>query len=71
MSAAQVVAMVEQLPVEEQREVFEQLRDRFEDELNPEEAALIDARLQDHLEHPEDVVSLETVMARLEAKYGA
>jgi hypothetical protein len=71
MSAAQVMARVEQVPVEEQREVFEQLRDRFEDELNPEEDALIDARLQDHLDHPEDVVSLETVMARLEAKYGA
>jgi putative addiction module component (TIGR02574 family) len=70
MSAAQVLAQLEKLPFEEQREVFEQLRDRFDDELSPGEAELIDRRLQDHLDHPEDVIPFETLKARLDAKYG-
>ncbi len=70
MSAAQVLKQLEKLPFEEQREVFEQLRDKFDDGLLPGEAELIDRRLQDHLDHPEDIVSLETIKARLDAKYG-
>jgi len=70
MSAAQVLAQLEKLPFEEQREVFEQLRDKFDDELSPGEAELIDRRLQDHLDHPEDVIPFETLKARLDAKYG-
>jgi uncharacterized membrane protein len=61
---------LEKLPFEEQREVFEQLRERFDDELAPGEAELIDRRLQDHLDHPEDVIPFEIVKARLDAKYG-
>jgi len=38
-------------------------------ELTPGEAELIDRRLQDHLENPNDVVSLEEVKAKLDAKY--
>ena len=70
MSAAQVLNLLEQLPVAEQREVFEQLREKFDDELAPGEAELIDRRLQDHLDHPEDVIPFETVKAQLDAKYG-
>jgi uncharacterized membrane protein len=70
MSASQVLDLLEKLPVEEQREVFEQLRDKFDDNLAPGEAELIDRRLQDHLDHPDDIVSLEAVMAKLDAKYG-
>jgi len=70
MSSAQVLDLLEKLPVEEQREVFEQLREKFDDELAPGEAELIDRRLQDHLNHPEDVIPFETVKARLDAKYG-
>ena len=70
MSSAQVLYLLEKLPVAEQREVFEQLREKFDDELAPGEAELIDRRLQDHLDHPEDVIPFETVKARLNAKYG-
>jgi len=38
-------------------------------ELTPGEAELIDRRLQDHLSNPEDIISLEEVKARLDAKY--
>ena len=70
MSSAQVLDLLDKLPVAEQREVFEQLREKFDDELAPGEAELIDRRLQDHLDHPEDVIPFETVKARLDAKYG-
>jgi hypothetical protein len=70
MSTAQVLDLLEKLPFEEQREVFEQLRDKFDDKLAPGEAELIDRRLQDELDHPDDVVSLETLKAKLDAKYG-
>jgi putative addiction module component (TIGR02574 family) len=38
-------------------------------ELTPGEAELIDRRLQEHLDHPDDVVSLEELKAKLDAKY--
>lgn len=38
-------------------------------ELTPGEAELIDRRLQDHFDNPNDVVSWEEVKARLDAKY--
>jgi putative addiction module component (TIGR02574 family) len=38
-------------------------------ELTPGEAELIDRRLQDHLQNPDDVISLEEVKAKLDAKY--
>jgi putative addiction module component (TIGR02574 family) len=37
-------------------------------ELTPGEAALIDSRLQDHLDHPNEVVPLEEVLAKPDAK---
>jgi putative addiction module component (TIGR02574 family) len=36
--------------------------------LTPGEAEFIDCRLQDHLDNPDDVVSLEDVGAKLDAK---
>jgi putative addiction module component (TIGR02574 family) len=38
-------------------------------ELTPGEAELIDRRLQDHLQNPDDVISLEEVKVKLDAKY--
>jgi hypothetical protein len=52
MSAAQVLEQINQLPFEEQREVFEQLRDKFEDELTPEQIAELERRAEDALKHP-------------------
>lgn len=70
MSSAQVLELLDKLPVEEQREVFEQLRDKFDEALAPGEAELIDRRLEEHRAHPEDVIPLETLRARLDAKFG-
>jgi hypothetical protein len=41
----------------------------FDDGLAPGEAELIDLRLLDQLDHPDGVVSLETMMANLDAKH--
>jgi putative addiction module component (TIGR02574 family) len=38
-------------------------------ELTPGEAELIDRRVQEHLDNPNDVVSWEEVKASLDAKY--
>ena len=38
-------------------------------ELTSGEAELIDRRLQDHLDNPDDVVSWEEVKAKLDSKY--
>jgi hypothetical protein len=38
-------------------------------ELTPGEAGLIDRRLQDHLDNPDDVVSWDEVKTKLQAKY--
>lgn len=60
------------LPLAEQIELCRNLWDEIVEshELTPGEAELITRRLQDHRDHPDDVVSLEEVKARLDAKYG-
>jgi putative addiction module component (TIGR02574 family) len=59
------------LPLAERIDLCRNLRDEIlkSKELTPGEAELIDARLQDHLDNPDDVVSLEEVRAKLDAKY--
>jgi len=59
------------LPLAEQIELCRNLWNGIvgSHELTPGEAELIDRRLQDHLESPEDVASLEEVKAKLDAKY--
>ena len=65
MSAAQaqVLEQLERLPFEEQREVFEQLRDKFGDELTPEQIAELDRRAEDALKHPGRGTPIEEVSA--------
>jgi len=68
MSAAQVLEQIEQLPVAEQREVFEQLRDKFDefdDELTPEQIAELDRRAEDALQHPGRGTPVEEVSAEI------
>ncbi len=65
MSATQVMEQVEKLPFEEQREVFEQLRDKFEDEPTPEQLAEFDRRAEELRKHPERGIPWETVQAEL------
>ena len=38
-------------------------------ELTPGEAELIDRRMKDHLDHPDDVVPWKEVKEKLDAKY--
>jgi putative addiction module component (TIGR02574 family) len=72
MSATEILEQIEHLPRTEQQQVAEKILEKygaFDDELIPGEAELIDRRLQDHLQNPDDVVSLEEVKAKLDAKY--
>ena len=59
------------LPLAEQIELCRKLWDSIlgSKELTPGEAELIDRRLRDHLDNPDDVVSWEEVKARLDSKY--
>jgi putative addiction module component (TIGR02574 family) len=65
MSAAQVLEQVDKLPFEEQREVFEQLREKFDDELTPEQIAELERRAEEMRQHPERGIPWETVQAEL------
>ena len=59
------------LPLAEQIELCRNLWEGIagSHELTPGEAELIDRRLQDHRDNPDDVVSLAEVKAKLDAKY--
>ena len=70
MSATQVLEQIEKLPFEEQREVFEQLRDKFDDELTPEQIAELERRAADARAHPERGIPWETLRAEMFARYG-
>jgi len=71
MSSEMVLKEARALPLAEQIELCRNLWDEITEskELTPGEAELIDRRLQDHLAHPDDVVSWEEVRAKLDAKY--
>jgi putative addiction module component (TIGR02574 family) len=64
MSAAQVLEQIEKLPYEEQLEVFELLRDKF-DEVMPEQIAELDRRAEDALKHPGRGTPVEEVSAEI------
>ena len=65
MSATQVMEQVEKLPFEEQRAVFEQLREKFDDEPTSEQLAEFDRRAEELRQHPERGIPWETVQAEL------
>ena len=69
MSAAQVLEQVDRLPFEEQREVFERLREKFDDELTPEQMAELDRRAERALAHPERCRPLDDVVADIEKRF--
>jgi len=71
MSSQMLFKEARALPLAEQIELCRNLWDGIVEskELTPGEAELIDRRLQDHLENPDDVVSWEEVKAKLDAKY--
>lgn len=71
MSSEMVLKEARALPFAEQMELCRNLWNDIvhSHELSPGEAKLIDRRLQEYLDHPDDVVSLADVKARLDAKY--
>ena len=71
MGSEYVLKEARALPLAEQIELCRNLWDGIvgSKELTPGEAELIDSRLREHLDNPNDVVSLEEVKARLDAKY--
>lgn len=69
MSATQVLEQLDKLPFEEQREVFEQLREKFEGELSPEQIAELERRSADARAHPERGIPWETLRAELYSRY--
>ena len=71
MSSEMVFKEARALPLAEQIELCRHLWDGIvgSQELTPGEAELIDRRLQDHLKNPDDVISLEEVKVKLDAKY--
>jgi len=68
MSATQVLEQVEKLSFEEQREVFEQLREKFDDELTPEQIAELERRAEDALKNPGRGKPVEQVFAEIEKR---
>ena len=69
MSATQVLEQIHKLPIEEQREVFEQLCDEFEDRLTSEQIAELDRRAERALAHPERCRPLDDVVADIEKRF--
>jgi hypothetical protein len=60
---------LEKLPFEAQREVFEQLRDKFDHALTPDQIAELDCRAERALAHPERCRPLDDVFADIEKRY--
>ncbi len=71
MSAAEILEQIEHLPPAERQVVAEKVLEKYGpfDDLLPGEVELIASRLQDHRQNPDDVVSLDEVKAKLDAKY--
>jgi len=71
MSSEMVFREARALPLVERIELCRNLWEDIVEskELTSGEAELIDRRLQDHLDNPDDVVSWEEVKAKLDSKY--
>ena len=68
MSAAEIIEQVRRLSPEEQREVFERLRDELEDfdkDLTPEQSAELDRRAENALRNPGRGTPVEQVHAEV------
>ena len=71
MSAAQVLEQIDKLPFEEQCEVFEQLRDKFDDRPTPEQVAEFDRRGDELRRNPANGIPWEQVRAELKERIKA
>jgi putative addiction module component (TIGR02574 family) len=71
MSATEILEQIRRLPLEEQREVAERIRDEFgefDDELTPEQIAELDRRAEDALKHPGRGTPIEEVSAEIKQR---
>lgn len=68
MSAAQVIEQVDKLSFEEQREVFEQLREKFDAEPAPEQLAEFERRSEELRRNPQSGIPWEQVRAELKER---
>jgi putative addiction module component (TIGR02574 family) len=71
MSATEVVEQSRKLPLKEQFEVLERLREEFEPELTPEQIAELDRRAEDALKNPGRGIPAEQLFAEIEEQLRA
>ncbi len=74
MSATEILEQIRQLPLEEQLEVAERIREEFgdfDDELTPEQIAELDRRAERALAHPESCRPLDDAIADIEKRFRA
>jgi len=71
MSATQIMEQVDKLPFEEQYEVFEHLREKFDDEPTPEQLAEFERRGEELRRNPQSGIPWEQVRAELKERIKA
>ena len=71
MSSELILRETRALPLAERIDICRNLWDEIlkSKELTPGEAKFIDDRMRDHLDNPDNVVSLDEVKSKLDAKY--
>ncbi|HEY2081901.1 MAG TPA: addiction module protein [Verrucomicrobiae bacterium] len=70
MSATEFVEQFRKLPPEEQREVFEQIREEFDDELTPEQIAELERRAEEFRKNPQTGIPWEQVRDEARKRFG-
>jgi len=73
MSATEILDQIRRLPPQEQREVFERIRDEFsdlDDELTPEQAAELERRAEEFRKNPNDGIPWEQVRDAARKRFG-
>jgi putative addiction module component (TIGR02574 family) len=66
MNATEIMEQIRRLPLAEQYEVAEKVREEyFDDELTPDQVAELERRAEELRQHPERGIPWETVQAEL------
>ena len=73
MSATEIIAQIEKLPLTERQEVAELVMEKYgglDDDLTPEQAAELDRRLAEFEKNPRRGIPLEQVKAEMRERFG-